>query len=381
MLLSPWRRLSKYASFFFSQNDTKEAEAITERVLPRLQHANAGVVLSAIKVKWNWEKALIHLGPMVVLANDWKWRSVEEHPQENVAAIRYHNLLITFLEFCSSVVTLLASPPEVQYVALRNMNLILQKKPDILTQEIRVFFCKYNDPPYVKLEKLEVMIKLASDKNVDQLISELKEYANEVDVDFVRKAVQAIGRCAIKIESAAERCVTALLDLIKNKVNYVVQEAIIVIKDIFRKYPHRYESIIPTLCENLESLDEPNAKASMIWIIGEYAERIENAQELIDYFLESFKYDSPAVQLQLLTATVKLFLKKPQQMQDLVQKVLQTATTGESADLRDRAYIYWRLLSSDSQSTKANLFLSMFNLRLRLLYWLRNRQLPMSRRI
>ena len=232
------------------------------------------------------------------------------------------------------------------------MNLILQKKPDILTQEIRVFFCKYNDPPYVKMEKLEVMIKLASDKNVDQLISELKEYANEVDVDFVRKAVQAIGRCAIKIESAAERCVTALLDLIKNKVNYVVQEAIIVIKDIFRKYPHRYESIIPTLCENLESLDEPTAKASMIWIIGEYAERIENSQELIDYFLESFKYDSPAVQLQLLMATVKLFLKKPQQMQDLVQKVLQTATTGESADLRDRAYIYWRLLSSDPQSTK-----------------------------
>jgi vesicle coat complex subunit len=40
----------------------------------------------------------------------------------------------------------------------------------------------------------------------------------------------AIGRCAIKIESAAERCVGALLDLIKNKVNYVVQEAICVIK-------------------------------------------------------------------------------------------------------------------------------------------------------
>ncbi len=68
-----------------------------------------------------------------------------------------------------------------------------------------------------------------------------------------------------------------LLDLIQTKVNYVVQEAIIVIKDIFRKYPNRYESIIATLCANLESLDEPEAKASMIWIIGEYAERIENA--------------------------------------------------------------------------------------------------------
>lgn len=39
---------------------------------------------------------------------------------------------------------------------------------------------------------------------------ELKEYATEVDVEFVRKAVRAIGRCAIKIEPAAKRCVRSL---------------------------------------------------------------------------------------------------------------------------------------------------------------------------
>ncbi|KAK0175862.1 hypothetical protein PV328_000059 [Microctonus aethiopoides] len=39
-------------------------------------------------------------------------------------------------------------------------------------------------------------------------------------------------------------------------VNYVVQEAIVVIKDIFRKYPNKYESKISTLCENLDKLDE-----------------------------------------------------------------------------------------------------------------------------
>lgn len=51
-----------------------------------------------------------------------------------------------------------------------------------------------------------------------------------MDVDFVRKSVRAIGRCAIKVEQAAERCVSTLLDLIQTKVNYVVQEAIVVIK-------------------------------------------------------------------------------------------------------------------------------------------------------
>jgi hypothetical protein len=67
-----------------------------------------------------------------------------------------------------------------------------------------------------------------------QVLLEFKEYATEVDVDFVRKAVRAIGYCAISIQSAAERCINVLLELISTKVNYVVQESIVVIKDIFR---------------------------------------------------------------------------------------------------------------------------------------------------
>lgn len=129
------------------------------------------------------------------------------------------------------------------------------------------------------------------------------------------------------------------------------------------------------MCENLEALDEPEAKGSLIWIIGEYAERIDNADDLINIFLENFKEENPQVQkktlfpllrlflklflffikvqLQLLTATVKLFLKKPNENQDLVQRILQTATTEcDNADIRDRAYVYWRLLSTDPQAAK-----------------------------
>ena len=57
--------------------------------------------------------------------------------------------------------------------------------------------------------------------------------------------------------------------------------------------------------------------------------------------------------MQILTAVVKLFLKRPGQSQSLVQRVLQAATAEtDNPDLRDRAYVYWRLLSSDPQVTK-----------------------------
>ena len=59
------------------------------------------------------------------------------------------------------------------------------------------------------------------------------------------------------------------------------------------------------------------------------------------------------VQLALLTATVKLFIKRPTVGQDLVPKVLKWATEEiDNPDLRDRGYIYWRLLSTDPVAAK-----------------------------
>ena len=166
----------------YTPADGRESESIIERVTPRLQHANSAVVLSAVKVIIKY---------MDLITN-----------QDALKAL--------YKKMAPPLVTLLSSEPEIQYVALRNINLIVQKRPTILSHEIKVFFCKYNDPIYVsraaldpsiassparhprprhsisrhygqvKMEKLEIMIKLASDRNVDQVLMELKEYSTEV---------------------------------------------------------------------------------------------------------------------------------------------------------------------------------------------------------
>jgi vesicle coat complex subunit len=73
-------------------------------------------------------------------------------------------------------VALLSSGPEVQYVALRNILLIIQRRPAVLKNDVKVFFCKYNDPIYVKLAKLEIMYRLARDENAREVLAELQEY-------------------------------------------------------------------------------------------------------------------------------------------------------------------------------------------------------------
>jgi AP-1 complex subunit beta-1 len=310
----------------YAPRDAQEAEQACERVTNRLNHANSAVVLAAVKLILNYLEFV-------------------SNPDVTRELLR---------KLSPPLITLISRRPEIQYVALRNINLIIQKQPDILARDIRVFFCKYNDPIYVKMEKLDIMIMLVNEDNLEQVLLELKEYSQEVDVEFVRRAVRAIGRCAIKLESGAQRCVKVLLELIRTKVNYVVQEAVVVLKDCFRRYPNRYEGIISALCENLDSLDESQAKAAMIWIIGEYNDRIENADELLEQFLDLFVDEPSQVQLQLLTAIVKLFLRRPQDTQDMVTRVLNLATEeSDNPDLRDRGFVYWRLLSTDPAAAKA----------------------------
>ena len=307
----------------------KTAETIIERITARLSHANQSVVLSAIRV-------ILQMIDRVV------------GKDELISGV--------LRKIAPPLISLLASEPEIQFVSLRCMNLIVQKFPELLSSSVKVFFCKYTDPIYIKLEKLELLIMLVSQFNVDQVLTEFKDYATEIDVEFVRRTVRGIGRIAVKLNSAdsAAKCISVLLSLIEMKTNYVVQESVTIVRDIFRKYPTDYELIISALCENLESLDQPDAKASMIWILGEYADRIESCHEIIGSFLQYFTDEPAIVQIQLLTAAVKLYLKSPSTGQDVVTEALRLATEEtDNPDIRDRAYIYWRMLSSDPEATKA----------------------------
>lgn len=309
----------------YETTDSKESENIIERVLPRLAHNNPAVILSAIKVVL---KFMDNIDSAELLKGVAK-------------------------KLAAPLVTLLSCEPEIQYVALRNIHFILQKQPTVFENNCRVFYVKFNDPIYVKLEKIDILVKVADDKNCDAILNELKEYSNDVDAELVRKSVKAIGHIILKVEKSSKKAVEILQEIVSSPGQISLQEAVIVAKDIFRKFPNKYEALIKDLCAKLEEFYEPESKAAIIWIIGEYSEKIDDAEKLIDRFADSFLEDPDKVKLQLLTAGVKLYLKKPDEGDDVIQRLLKLATEeADNPDLRDRAYIYWRMLSTSPQQTK-----------------------------
>jgi len=307
----------------YSPTKQDEINEMIERIIPCVSHSNAGVVLSVIKI-------LIKLLDLV----------------ENPETIRTVCKKIT-----PSLVTLLSSEPEIQYVALKNINILIQKRPIIFEKDIKIFFSSFTEPLYNKLEKLEIIYILVSMNNIDIVLNELKEYASDVDIKFVRRSVKLIGQCAIKLEKAAQRCVETLVELVKTQVSFVIQEAIIALKDIFRRYPNTFEGAMAIINENLRTLDDPEAKAALIWIIGEYSDRIEGAENQLIKFIDNLKEEPYVIQINILDSATKTFLKcQSEESYNILNQVFDFCTKEcEDPDVRDRGYMYYRLMTIDPQ--------------------------------
>lgn len=70
-----------------------------------------------------------------------------------------------------------------------------------------MFFCKYNDPLFVKIEKIDILVKVADDKNFEYILNELKEYSNDLEIELVRSSVKAIGHVILKVDKSAKKAV------------------------------------------------------------------------------------------------------------------------------------------------------------------------------
>ena len=61
------------------------------------------------------------------------------------------------------------------------------------------FYCRQNEPSYIKMVKLEILSAIADETNAYEITAELTEYVNDIDVPLGKAAVRAVGRIALEV--------------------------------------------------------------------------------------------------------------------------------------------------------------------------------------
>ncbi|KAH8620413.1 putative Adaptin N terminal putativeputative [Trypanosoma vivax] len=186
---------------------TSFAEEIVARVTLQLNHTNPSVVMGAIKVIAN------HVG-------------ICSRETINTITGRIN----------AALVSLSKNDPETQYVVCKNIHALLIIFPSLLMNNVDCFYIRYSDPPFVKMEKLRLLLKLVTTKTAPRILKELEDYSSELDITFAEEVVKSVATLAQKIDSVAEGCVKLLMDIVSKRPELLPQ-VVTGCKNIVRKHP------------------------------------------------------------------------------------------------------------------------------------------------
>ncbi|EPQ15290.1 AP-3 complex subunit beta-2 [Myotis brandtii] len=240
--------------------------------------------------------------------------------------------------------------PTQNYVVLQNVATMSIKRRGMFEPYLKSFYIRSTDPTQIKILKLEVLTNLANETNIPTVLREFQTYIRSMDKDFVAATIQAIGRCATNIGRVRDTCLNGLVQLLSNRDELVVAESVVVIKKLLQMQPAQHGEIIKHLAKLTDNIQVPMARASILWLIGEYCEHVPKiAPDVLRKMAKSFTAEEDIVKLQVINLAAKLYLTNSKQTKLLTQYVLSLAKYDQNYDIRDRARFTRQLIVPSEQ--------------------------------
>nr|XP_054368521.1 AP-3 complex subunit beta-1 isoform X3 [Mirounga angustirostris] len=250
-----------------------------------------------------------------------------------------------------SLVRLLRSNREVQYIVLQNIATMSIQRKGMFEPYLKSFYVRSTDPTMIKTLKLEILTNLANEANISTLLREFQTYVKSQDKQFAAATIQTIGRCATNISEVTDTCLNGLVCLLSNRDEIVVAESVVVIKKLLQMQPVQHGEIIKHMAKLLDSITVPVARASILWLIGENCERVPKiAPDVLRKMAKSFTSEDDLVKLQILNLGAKLYLTNSKQTKLLTQYILNLGKYDQNYDIRDRTRFIRQLIVPNEKS-------------------------------
>lgn len=242
------------------------------------------------------------------------------------------------LIIAKALIRLLRSHKEVQSIVLTCIASMSTQRKSIFEPFLKSFFVRTSDPTHIKLLKLDILTNLATEASISIILREFQTYIGSTDKQSVAATIQAIGRCASSIKEITETCLNGLVHLLSNKDEYVVAESVVVIKKLLQTQATEHNDILKQMAKLMDFITVPAARAAIIWLIGEYNDRVPKiAPDVLRRAAKTFADEQNIVKLQIMNLSVKLYANNPDQVYLLCQYIFTMARYDQNYDIRCRA--------------------------------------------
>ncbi|XP_049908307.1 AP-3 complex subunit beta-1 isoform X1 [Epinephelus moara] len=254
-----------------------------------------------------------------------------------------------------SLVRLLRSHREVQYIVLQNIATMSIQRKGMFEPFMKSFYVRSTDATHIKTLKLEILTNLANEANISTILREFQTYVKSQDKAFAAATIQAIGRCATNISEVTDTCLNGLVLLLSNRDETVVAESVVVIKKLLQTQPTQHSEIIKHMAKLFDNITVPMARASILWLMGEYCERVPKiAPDVLRKMAKTFTAEEDIVKLQTVNLAAKLYLTNSKQTKLLTQYILNLGKYDQNYDIRDRTRFIRQLIVPSEKSGALN---------------------------
>ncbi|XP_045512570.1 AP-3 complex subunit beta-2 [Pieris brassicae] len=252
-----------------------------------------------------------------------------------------------------AMVRLLRAHVEVQSVVLNSIAALTVSKRTLFEPFLKSFFVRNSDPTHIKLLKLEILTNLATEATAPVVLREYQTYVTSSDKAFVAATIQGIGRLAVAIQTETETCLNGLLHLLSSKDEWVVCEAVVVVKRVVGGGASSARAAVSRAAKLLRS-DRlaGNARAAAVWLVAEHGAKHPRAAAILAHMVSNFADQEELVKLQLLSLAVKLSITQPDTL-PMCKYVLHLARYDASYDVRDRARMLRKFIEPQNESLLA----------------------------
>lgn len=141
------------------------------------------------------------------------------------------------------LVRLLRSSPDVSYLVLLNILAISRRRSSLFAPFVTSCFlgASHEEPMYLSLLKLDVMVVICNPSNLDLILSEIASHMRSADAVIAAHAVSCLGNLALKQDlDASSRCLALLLELLRRRKSgprihdSTIARAVLVIKNLLQ---------------------------------------------------------------------------------------------------------------------------------------------------
>lgn len=213
------------------------------------------------------------------------------------------------------LVALLRSPQDIQHVAMYNIVAVCLVRPESFVRYANHFLVRAPDSPDIsrlKFEVLTLIFPCCELQLKEMILSELEHFTRAANVSLVQESVRAIGRCAQNDSAASSRCLRLLLGQLSSQDGNLVAESLTVVRHLIQQNPKAHSKTVVRLAKNLDTTTNPQARASIIWLVGEFSGLSEEeniAPDVLRILAKGFADESEAAKLQIVLLAAKVYLQ------------------------------------------------------------------------